>query len=65
MKVLLKEIRTKKRLSLRQLEYMTGIPRSTLSDIENHHVPFTLEAAEIIAKGLHMKISELYDSEYK
>lgn len=65
MKVLLREIRTKKHLSLRQLEYMTGIPRSTLSDIENFRVPLTLETAEVIAKGLHMRISDLYESQYK
>lgn len=65
MKVLLKEIRTKKHLSLRQLEYMTGIPRSTLSDIENQRVPFTIDTAEVIAKGLNMRISDLFDSQYK
>ena len=65
MKILLKDIRSKKKLSLRQLEYMTRVPRSTLSDIENGKVGLTLEVAEQIAKGLHIKITDLFESDYK
>ena len=65
MKILLKDIRNKKKLSLRQVEYMTRVPRSTLSDIETGKVGLTLEVAEQIAKGLHITITELFESEYK
>lgn len=44
---------------------MTRVPRSTLSDIETGKVGLTLEVAEQIAKGLHITITELFESEYK
>lgn len=65
MKILLKEIREKKELSLRQMEILTGVSRSALSRIENEEVCFDLETAEKIAKGLHIKINDLFDSQYK
>lgn len=65
MKILLKEVRKRRRLSLRQLEIMTGVPRSTLSRIENEESSPTLEMIEEIAKGMHMKITDLFQSEYK
>lgn len=65
MKILLKDIRGNKRLSLRQVEYLTGISRSALSRIERGDVSPSMIEMEMIAAGLHMKISDLYDSQYK
>ena len=65
MKILLKEIRKRKGLSLRQIEYMTGISHSALSRIENEKVDLGLIDSEKIAKALHIRISDLYDSKYK
>lgn len=62
MKILLKEIREKKGLTLRQIEYMTGVPRSTLSDIERKG-DMPLSTAVQIAKGLHIKVTDLFVSE--
>ena len=52
-------------LSLRQLEALTGISRTTLNNIENGLVSPTLQELETIARALDMKISELYNSDYK
>ena len=65
MKILLKQIRIRKGLSLRQVEYMTGISHSALSRIENEEVEAGMTTLEEIAKGLHIRISDLYESEYK
>lgn len=65
MKILLKEIRSRKSLSLRQVEYMTGISRSALSRIERNEVSPSMDEMERIAAGLHIGIEELYESAYK
>lgn len=62
MKLLLKEIRKKKDLTLRQVERMTGVPRSTLFDIEKKG-DMPLSTAVQIAKGLHIKITDLFISD--
>lgn len=53
-----------KNLSVRQVSYMTGIPRSTISDICNGKIP-RLDTLEQIAKGLNVKITDLFESSYK
>lgn len=54
----------KKNLTVRQVSYMTGIPKSTISEICNGRIP-RLDTLEQLAKGLGMKMSDLYESEYK
>lgn len=44
---------------------MTGISKSTLNNIENGKTSPTLHQLELIAKALNIKISDLYESEYK
>ncbi|WP_367932264.1 helix-turn-helix domain-containing protein [Enterocloster citroniae] len=46
MKILLKKIREERKLSLRQMEIMTGLSKSALSRIENGEVSMTLHEAE-------------------
>lgn len=65
MEILTWQARTKRGLSLRQLETLTGISRTTLNNIENGLVSPTLQELETIARALDMKISELYNSDYK
>lgn len=65
MKILLKEIREDRELSLRQLEIITGIPKSVLSRIEKGEVPLNLDVAEKVAEGLHIGIEDLYESAVK
>ena len=64
MKMLLDKIIYEKNLTVRQVSYMTGIPKSTISEICNGRIP-RLDTLEQLAKGLGMKMSDLYESEYK
>lgn len=65
MNILTWQARTKKGLTLKQLEAMTGIGKTTLNNIENGLVSPTLQQLETIARALGVKISDLYESEYK
>ena len=65
MKILLDIIMTKRKLSVRQVSRMTGIPTSTISDIMNEKASPRMDTMEILAKELHVRISDLYDSPYK
>ncbi len=62
--MLLDKIMTQKNLSVRQVSCMTGVPRSTISDICNGTIP-RLDTVEQIAKGLDVKITDLFESHYK
>ena len=65
MKVLLWEIRTEKRFTLMGLAKKSGIGKSTLNNIENGKVSPTLFQLETIAIALDVKITDLFESEYK
>lgn len=65
MEVLTWKARIEKNLTLRQLEAITGISRSTLNTIENGHTSPTLWQLEVIAEALETTISALYNSQYK
>lgn len=64
MKILLDKIMQSKNLSIRQVSILTGIPRSTIGDIMNGRMP-RIDTLEALAKGLKIRISDLYESEYK
>ena len=53
-----------KNLSYRQVSYLTGIPKSTIADICNGTMP-RIDILEIIARGLKLHVSDLYDSDIK
>lgn len=65
MKILINEQRVKKRLSVRALSEMTGISKSALNDHENGKTSPTLYQLEQIAKALNVRITDLFDSEFK
>lgn len=65
MEVLTWQARTEKHLTLKQLEALTGIGKTTLNNIENGLVSPTLQQLEAIASALGTTISKLYESEYK
>lgn len=65
MEVLTWQARNKRGLTLKQLEAVTGIGKTTLNNIENGLVSPTLNQLEAIARALDVKISDLYDSVYK
>lgn len=58
--ILLKEIRTKKNITLRELAKMTNISKSHLSSIERNEKMPSLQVALIIAEALSISITELY-----
>ena len=65
MKILLWEKRKQKNLTLIELSKLTGLGKSTLNDLENEKYSPTMQQMEQIAKGMGLKITDLFDSEYK
>lgn len=65
MEILTWQARTDKNLTLKQLEALTGISKSTLNTIENGVTSPTLRQLEAIAAALGVGITDLFDSEYK
>lgn len=65
MQVILWEKRTEKQFTLMKLAEKTGIGKSTLNNIENGKVSPTLIQLEKIAIALGVRITELFESEYK
>lgn len=53
-----------KNISVRQAVIMTGIPKSTINDIMNGNIP-RLDVLEQLAKGLGVRITDLFESPYK
>lgn len=64
MDILIVEMRNERKMSLRQLEMLTGISKSTLNDIENGRSIPNIMQLEKMAKSLKCKISDLIKSEY-
>ena len=65
MKILTWQARNDKRISLVKQTQMTGISKSTLNNIENEKVSPTMAELETIAKALNVRITDLFDSDYK
>ena len=65
MDVLTWQARHKRGITLKQLEEMTGIGKTTLNNIENGLVSPTLCQLEAIARALDVKMTDLFTSEYK
>ena len=65
MKILTWQARNNKKVTLDKLSKMTWISKSTLNNIENEKVSPTIAELEAIAKALGMKITDLFDSDYK
>ncbi len=55
----------KHNLNDRQVEALTGVPKSTVNRIRNSLVSPNLDILEQLAKGLHIRISDLFESDYK
>ena len=65
MKILLQEIMRSKSLTVRQVSIMTGVPQSTIEDIANDRTFPRINTLESLAKGLNVRITDLFDSPYK
>lgn len=65
MEILLQEIMRSKSLTVRQVSIMTGVPKSTIEDIANDRTFPRINTLEALAKGLNVRITDLFDSPYK
>lgn len=65
MKILLGDIMYERNLTARQVEIMTGVSKSTVSRIANNQIVPRLDTLEELAKGLNIKISDLYESDFQ
>ena len=65
MKILLGDILNEKNLTRRQAVILTGVPRSTISDIISGRTSPRMDTMERLAKGLKVRISDLYESDFK
>lgn len=65
MRILVWEARHNKKLTLVQLSAISGISKTTLNDIENQKLSPTLNQLEAIARAMNLRISDLFESEYK
>lgn len=65
MKILLSEIMSKRKLSIRQVSILSGISKSTISRIMNGEISPRADALEQLAKGLKVRIYDLIESDYK
>lgn len=65
MKINTWQIRRENNLSLKELQELTGISKSTLNNIENGKTSPKLEQLEVIAKALDVRMTDLFESEYK
>lgn len=65
MKILLGEIMCKKNLTMRQVSVITGLPRSTISDIVSGRSSPRMETMERLAAGLRVHITDLFESPLK
>ena len=65
MRILLAEQIKRKGLSYRQLEILTGISKSTLHNIATGKRIPRMDTMEKLAEHLHVRIEDLYESEYK
>lgn len=65
MEILTWQARAESGLTLKQLEKLTGISKSTLNNIENGKTPPKLCQLEVIAKATGTRIQDLYKSPYQ
>lgn len=65
MKILLGDIINEKNLTIRQVSILTGVPKSTISDIISGQASPRMDTLEKLAIGLKVRISDLYESDFK
>ena len=65
MRILLDRILARKNLSIRQVSILTGVPRSTIDDIITGKRSPRMSTMEQLAKGLNVRITDLFESPYK
>lgn len=53
----------KNNLTARQVEIMTGVSKSTVNRIANGQISPRMDTLEQLARGLKIKITDLYESD--
>lgn len=65
MKILLGQYMQEHHLTERQVSYLTGVSKTTIHRIITEESSVKLETLEQIAAGLNIRITELFESDYK
>ena len=65
MVILIDKVRKSKGLTYRKLSELSGIPKSTLRDLEIGVYSPRLDQLEKIAKAANVRITDLFNSVYK
>lgn len=65
LKIKIYEQRISNKYSVRKLAQLSGIPKSTINDLENGKTTPDLKQLEKIAIALNVRINDLFDSPYK
>lgn len=65
MEILVWNARNKKGCTLKQLAELSGIPKSTINNIENGLTSPTILQLEKLAKALDVRINDLFESDFK
>ena len=65
MKILLDKIMNEKHLTIRQVSILTGVPKSTVADIASGGTSPRMDTMELLAKGLKVRITDLFESDFK
>lgn len=60
MKLNIKKKRLKKKLSIRELEELSGVSRTTISRLENGKIPKSLLELEALANALGVNIKSFF-----
>lgn len=60
MKLSIKKKRLKKKLSIRELEELSGVSRTTISRLENGIIPKSLLELEALANALEVNIKSFF-----
>lgn len=64
-KMLIKEVCKMQDVSVRSLEIRTGLSKSQISRWRNNEACPRLDELELIARALHVRMQDLYESELK
>lgn len=65
MKILLDKIMNEKHLTIRQVSILAGVPKSTVADIASGGTSPRMDTMELLAKGLKVRITDLFESDFK
>ncbi len=65
MKILISDIRANKKITLKKLANISGISKSSIQRIEAGVVSPTMDKMEKLAAAMEVRITDLFESDYK